>query len=94
MIEYRWKKFPWYNKPVKSSLPTKKKMVLAKKWDKVKLIHFWDSKMKDYTQHKDKERRKSYLARSAWIKNKIWQLTKDDKLSANYWAMRTLWNYR
>jgi len=91
MIEYRWKKFPWYNKPVKSSNPKKKKMVLAKDWDKVKLIHFWDASMKDYTQHKDKERRKNYLARSWWIRNKQWELTKNDKLSPNYWARKTLW---
>lgn len=90
MIEYRWKKFPWYNKPIKSSKPEKKKMVLAKKWDVIKLIHFWDSKMKDFTQHKDKERRKAYLARSAWIKDKQGNLTKDNKLSANFWARKIL----
>jgi hypothetical protein len=36
----------------------------------VKLVHFGDSSMQDYTQHGDAARRKSYLARSAGIKNK------------------------
>lgn len=91
MIEKAWHSFPWYNKPVKSWLPWKKKAVLAKKWDTTKIIHFGDSKMKDFTQHKDKERRKNYLARSAWIKDWKWKLTKDNILSANYWARKVLW---
>lgn len=88
-----WKEinFPWYNKPIKSTKPEKKKMVLAKKGDEVKLIHFWDSSMQDYTQHKDKDRRKSYLARSAGIKDKNWNLTKDNILSANRWSRKVLW---
>ena len=91
MIVYRWHKFPWYNKPIKSSRPEKKKMVLAKKWDEVKLVHFWDSSMQDYTQHKDPERRNSYLLRSAGIKNKKWKMTKDDKFSANHRSRKSLW---
>ena len=35
--------------------------------------------MKDFTQHKDKKRQKSYLARSGGIKNKQGKLTKNDK---------------
>ena len=65
--------------------------IYVKKDGKKKLIHFGDSSMKDFTQHKDKERRKSYLARSAGIRNKEGKLTKDDKNSANYWARRVLW---
>jgi len=91
MIEYRWKKFPWYNKPIKSDRAWKKKMVLAKDWDKVKLIHFWDANMSDFTKHKDKGRRKNYLARSAGIRDKSWKLTKNNKLSANYRASKVLW---
>ncbi len=90
MIEKAWHKFPWYNKPIKSWKEWKKKVVLAKKWDVIKTIHFWDSKMKDYTQHKDKERRANYLARSAWIKDWNGNLTKNNILSANYWARRIL----
>ena len=59
---------------------------------KKKLIHFGDSNMKDFTQHKDEKRRKSYLARSAGIRNKEGKLTKDDKNSSNYYSRRYLWN--
>ena len=90
-IKRAWHTFPWYNKPIKSWKEWKKKVVLAKKWDVIKTIHFWDSNMKDYTQHKDKVRRKSYLARSAWIKDKSGNLTKNNILSANYWARKVLW---
>jgi hypothetical protein len=84
-IVYRWITFPWYNKPIKSNKPWKKKMVLAKSWDKVRLVHFGDSSMKDYTQHKNKNRKKSYCARSAWIP---WWWK--DKLKANYRARKVL----
>jgi TFIIF-interacting CTD phosphatase-like protein len=86
-----WKeKKPLY-KPVKSSNPKKKGMVYVKKDGNKRLIHFGDSSMKDFTQHKDKERRKNYLARSAGIKNKSGKLTKDDKNSANYWSRTINW---
>jgi hypothetical protein len=42
--------------------------------------------MQDYTQHRSKDRRASYCARSGGIKGK------DNKLSANYWARRVLWS--
>lgn len=86
-IEYRGKKFPWYNIPRQSDRPWKKKMVLAKVWNKVRLVHFGDSSMKDFTQHKDKNRRQSYCARSKWI-----QWWWKDKLKANYRARKDLWN--
>jgi len=47
--------------------------------------------MEDYRQHKDKERRKSYLARSAKIRDKNGNLTANDKNSANYYSRRYLW---
>ena len=65
-----------------------------------KTIHFGSSKMehfKDKTgiwsnkDHGDKVRRKNYLARSAGIKNKKGELTKDDPKSPNYHARRILW---
>lgn len=85
-IKYRGKTFPGYNKPVKSDRPGKKKMVLAKDGSAVKLIHFGDATMKDYTQHGSKSRRKSYCARSGGIKGG------DGKLSANYWSRKVLWS--
>jgi len=85
-IKYRGKTFPGYNKPVKSDKPGKKKMVLAKEGDKVRLVHFGDSSMQDFTQHHSKDRKKSYCARSGGIKGG------DGKLSANYWSRKVLWS--
>lgn len=85
-IKYAGKTFPGYNKPIKSDRAGKKKMVLAKSGDKVKLIHFGDSSMKDYTQHRSQKRRSSYCSRSAGIKGT------NNKLSANYWSRKVLWS--
>jgi hypothetical protein len=79
-------------KPMKSTKSGKKMMVYVMKDGKKTLIHFGDSNMKDFTQHKDEARRKSYLARSGGIRNKEGKLTKNDKNSANYWSRRVLWN--
>ena len=57
-----------------------------------KLIHFGDSNMKDFTQHKDEKRRKSYLARSAGIRDKQGNLTANNKNTSNYWSRRVLWS--
>jgi hypothetical protein len=81
-IEYRGRTFPGYNKPIQSDNPDKKKMVLAKEGDQVKLIHFGDASM---GHNYSAAARKSYLARSAGIKGK------DSKLSANYWSRKVLW---
>ncbi len=48
--------------------------------------------MKDFRQHKDKDRRKAYLARSAGIRNAKGKLTKNDKNSSNYWSRSYLWS--
>lgn len=89
-----WKKNKPLYKPVHSSNPKKKGMVWVKsataKSGK-KLIHFGDSSMKDFTQHKDPQRRKNYLARSGGIKNKEGKLTKNDKNSANFWSRKINW---
>lgn len=91
-IVYRGHEFPGFNKPVNAPAGAKqKKMVLAKKGDEVKLVRFGLRGMDDFTQHKDPERRKNYLARSAGIKNKSGQPTKDDVFSANHWARKVLW---
>ena len=78
-------------KPIKASNTKKKGMVYVMKNGKKKLIHFGDSTMKDFTQHKDPQRRKNYLARSGGIKNKEGKLTKNDKNSANYWSRKINW---
>lgn len=69
-----------------------KKMVVAKKGDKYKLVKFGYRGMEDYTQHKDKDRRKNYLSRSGGIRNGSGQLTKDDVFSPNFWSRKNLWN--
>ena len=86
-IQYRGKTFPGYNKPIASDRPQKKKMVLAKKDGKVKLIHYGQ---KGYKHNYSEAAKKNYLKRSAGIKGKG-GLTKNDKFSANYWARRDLW---
>jgi len=79
-------------KPFPSKAKGKKKSVYIMKDGKKRLIHFGDSNMQDFTQHGDEKRRKSYLARSAGIKDKNGNLTKDDKNSKNYWSRKILWN--
>ena len=77
-------------KPFVSKAKGKKYSVYVMKDGKKRLINFGASDYEDFTQHKDKVRRKSYLARSAGIRDKNGKLTYLDKNSANYWA-RTLW---
>jgi len=77
-------------KPFPSKAKNKKLSVFVMKDNKKKLIHFGDSRYKDFRQHGDEKKRKAYLARSSKIKNKEGKLTKDDKNSSNFWA-RTLW---
>jgi len=75
-------------KPMKSDKAGKVGMVLVKKNGKTMKIYFGDS---NYRQNYSAAARKSYLARSAGIKNKQGKLTKNDKNSANYWSRKVLW---
>ena len=79
-------------KPFKSSAKDKKFSVYVMKDGKKRLIHFGNSNYKDFTQHKDETRRKSYLARAKGIKNKKGELTWKDKNTSNYWSVHYLWN--
>ena len=79
-------------KPYKSDKSGKKGMVFVKKDNNKRLIHFGDANMLDFTQHKDKDRRKSYLARSGGIRDKSGNLTANNKNSANYWSRPILWS--
>jgi len=80
------------NKPVKSTAKGKKMMVLATKTIKgerrVSLVHFGAL---GYGHNYSQKAKKSYLARSAQIRNKAGKLTKNDRWSANYWARKILW---
>ncbi len=84
----RWR----LNHPIPSTSKTKKMMVLATKTihgkRKAKLIHFG---ARGYGHNYSPEAKKSYLARSANIRDKKGTLTKTDKWSANYWARKILW---
>lgn len=80
------------NKPIRSTAKGKKMMVLASKIvnrkKMVKLIHFG---AKGYGHNYSKKAKESYLRRSAGIRNKKGELTKDDPWSANYWSRKILW---
>lgn len=79
-------------KPYKSTKSGKKGMVYVKSGSGGKrLIHFGDSSMQDFRQHKDQDRRKSYCARSGGIKGKGGK-TAGNKNSANYWSRKVLWS--
>ena len=57
----------------------------------IKLIGFGHKDFKDFSQHGDEKRRKSYLARAKGIKNKKGELTYKDKNSKNFWSV-LLWS--
>jgi len=72
-------------KPFKSKAKNKKFSVYVKKKGKMTLIHFGDTR---YKTNPSAKARKSYLARSAGIRDKQGKLTKNNKNSANYWSRR------
>jgi len=72
-------------KPFKSKAKNKKFSVYVKKNGKKTLINFGD---KRYKTNPSAKARKSYLARSAKIRDKKGRLTKNNKNSANYWSRR------
>lgn len=79
-------------KPMLSWKKNKKMVVLAKKGNITKVVHFGQVGYEDFTMHRDINRRKKYLTRSAGIRNKYDKLTKDDPFSPNYWSRRILWD--
>ena len=88
----KWRKEKPLYKPVHSTRKGKKGMVYVKGEGGAKrLIHFGDSSMGDFKSGASKARQKSYLARSAGIRNKAGKLTKNDKNSANYWSRKINW---
>jgi hypothetical protein len=83
-LTYRGVSFPGFNKPRASTNPKKKKMVLAKKGEDVKVVHFGDSSMSDFTKHKNPKRRANFRSRHNCA-------AKKDKSTAGYWACKDLW---
>lgn len=55
-------------------------------------INFGSTKYEDYLIHHDEERKKKYLTTAKRIKNKQHEFTWENPNSANYWAIRFLWN--
>jgi hypothetical protein len=71
------------NKPVKSSRPGKKKMVLACEKGEQKLVHYGAV---GYRHNYSKKAKKSFRAR-----HKCDKAEKASKLTARYWACKDLW---
>lgn len=90
-LSYRGKTFSGFNKPKPSDRPGKKKMVLAKSGDKIKLVHYG---AEGYKHNYSSKAKKSYLARSGGIRKKDGSLASQDKLSANFWSRKDLWPAR
>lgn len=70
----------------KSTRPNKKYMIVLEKDNKKRTIHFGQDGASDFTFHKDKERKKRYLARHE--KNENW----NDPFSAGALSRWILWN--
>ena len=85
----------------KSTRKGKKLMVKVKQSNgKIKTIHFGNDKYEQYEDktgiwkskdHKDKDRRKNYLARAKGIKKKDGTLAYKSPENANFHAVRILW---
>ena len=90
-ILYRGKEFAGFNQPRESDRKGKKRMVLAKKGEKVKLVHYGAT---GYRHNYSNDAKRNYLRRSAGIKDKHGKPTKNNIFSPNYWARRDLWNTR
>ncbi len=80
-------------KKIPGVTPPGKKLTVYVRDDEgeVRQIHFGDS---EYRHNYSEKARKSYLARSAGIRDGDGNLTKDDPTSANFWSRRVLWNAR
>lgn len=78
-LVYRGTKFPGYNKPIRSNRDGKQGMVLAKKGDEIKVVHFGDPSMED---NYSVEANDAYYARHG---------EESDIFSASYWSSKWLW---
>ena len=74
-----------YRRDVFPSSKKEKKYMLQN--DRGRWAHFGSIEYQDFTKHKDKTRRKSYLARATGIRGK-WRR---DKFSPNRLAISLLW---
>lgn len=81
------------NKPMPSTRKDKKLMVLVRnsKTGRINTIHFGQ---KGFRHNHSKKARERFLKRSAGIRDAKGRLTKDNPLSANFWARKVLWGFR
>ncbi len=75
-------------KPIKSTRKDKKYMVLTDNG----IVHFGQKGIKDFRQHGNKKKQKSYCNRAKGIKDKNGNLTYKNKNTANFWSRSLLWN--
>lgn len=54
-------------------------------------VHFGQRGAEDFLDHGDRDRRARYLARAREIRDGRGRLTRDNKASANFWAIHVLW---
>lgn len=80
-----------YQGPFPSTRKNKKMMVRVKMGGKTRTVHFGQKGYSDFTKHKDPKRRENYLKRSGGIRDGSGRLSRDNPLSANFWARRELW---
>lgn len=78
---YKLKGFKRVGHLKRSTRPEKKWMVLAQKGNKFKIVHGGQKGMKDFSQHKDKERQKRFWHRmGGWDSERA-----NDPFSPLYW---------
>ncbi|HEY9610578.1 hypothetical protein [Allocoleopsis sp.] len=87
-VRYRGRVFPGFNKPRTISHPKYKREVLAKQGNTIALLRFG---ARGFRHNYSPSAKRNYLTRSAGIRDRSGRLTKDNKLSKNYWARRVLW---
>lgn len=90
-IRYLGNVYPGFNKPRRSVVDGKQRSVLARRGNEFRLIHYGDPDMPD---NRSAEQRRRFIARAIGIRDGKGRLTKDNIFSANYWALRDLWDYK
>jgi uncharacterized beta-barrel protein YwiB (DUF1934 family) len=78
-LKYRGETFSGFNKPKRQVKGTKKKVVLAKKGDQVKMVRFGDANMKNRSN--EPARKRNFRARHNCD-------TAKDKFTARYWSCK------
>lgn len=90
LMKFHLKRVIKLNHPYPSTRKDKKMMVFVEnpRTNRLKTIHFGQV---GYRHNYSKMSRMKYLARSGGIRDGNGRLTKNNPMSANYWARRVLW---